>query len=530
MRSQEESRARRKSPGMPFLYRLSYILAVASVSGAIIASLFYPSMHVPATGLAFLGAVAASILASRKADRFKAAYERAWTENADARSARQAVGTRYRELRRLQENISGEVVDSVLGASGISGETRKMQARVDVFHEEFSGAAAAVSSIDSQLDIFSESVGLLASVTEESATVVEEISASIERISAESGARYEDANGLLTLARESRKAMATTRAVIVQITDGITDLRGFIEAIDNIAARTSILSMNAAVQAARAGSAGKGFAVVADEIRKLADAATANSINISKRLGELIQGISKAQEASAIASDILDTTERRVGRAADSFLEIMNGTRELTRGGREILDAVAALRQNSILLKDSVLTVVDASGDLDGRIVRLREKSETIRDEVRSIRDRAAEANGRTFLIAQSNIAQLKTGEGIACAAECTSTAVLILQHISWISRIRAVLDGKAEIPAESLADHTRCDLGKWFVEYGRKTISDPANYKTFATTHERVHALVREIVRLHECGEDVKAEILFDELKPVVDSMVDLIKRFVTG
>lgn len=67
--------------------------------------------------------------------------------------------------------------------------------------------------------------------------------------------------------------------------DGITVM------IDDITDRINLLSLNAAIEAARAGNHGKGFAVVADEIGKLAMATSENSKEISTQLKNMIQDI-----------------------------------------------------------------------------------------------------------------------------------------------------------------------------------------------------------------------------------------------
>ena len=70
-----------------------------------------------------------------------------------------------------------------------------------------------------------------------------------------------------------------------------------IEAINEIAEQTTLLSLNASIEAARAGEAGKGFAVVAQEIRKLAD----ESIRSAEEIAQ-IKGIT-AEEVIAVTEE-----------------------------------------------------------------------------------------------------------------------------------------------------------------------------------------------------------------------------------
>ena len=107
--------------------------------------------------------------------------------------------------------------------------------------------------------------------------------------------------------------MSQSAGVIREMGKRANEIGSIVDTIDLIAERTNLLSLNASIEAARAGDAGRGFAVVAEEIRNLADRsakATADIAAIIKALQEV------AQEAVAASNDGLQRRrpEQRPGR------------------------------------------------------------------------------------------------------------------------------------------------------------------------------------------------------------------------
>ncbi|MGB7213105.1 MAG: methyl-accepting chemotaxis protein [Gemmatimonadales bacterium] len=134
--------------------------------------------------------------------------------------------------------------------------------------------------------------------------------------------------------------VATTGRIVSELTAMSANIGSFAQTIAVIARQTHLLSLNAAIEAARAEGDGHGFSVVAEQVRTLAAQAGRSAREVGEVVGELQAGIASAERAmSSGGSQVQDIA--RVAREADEALL------DLTAGVRRSAERVAAAAEST---------------------------------------------------------------------------------------------------------------------------------------------------------------------------------------
>ena len=190
-----------------------------------------------------------------------------------------------------------------------------------------------------------------------------------------------------------RQQVQQTAKRIKRLGEGSQEIGEIVELIGDIADRTSILALNASIQAAMAGEAGKGFAVVAEEVERLADRST----KATKKIAGLIRSIqSDTNEATAAMEE---TTREVVGgsalanEAGQKLAEIEAVSNRLAELIQSILMASRQQSQGSDAVARSMTDISrvtqEAASGTQGAVTairRLSELAEELRDSLRGFK------------------------------------------------------------------------------------------------------------------------------------------------
>jgi methyl-accepting chemotaxis protein len=115
-----------------------------------------------------------------------------------------------------------------------------------------------------------------------------------------------------------------------KLEDHSDEIKNMVEIIKSIADETKLLSLNAAIEAARAGQSGMGFAVVAEEIKKLSDLSTEQVKKISVRIKEVRDDISETVRISSDEAEEITDSSTLTEQANEEFIKIVTSIDETT--------------------------------------------------------------------------------------------------------------------------------------------------------------------------------------------------------
>lgn len=256
---------------------------------------------------------------------------------------------------------------------------------IKIIIEDLHLASAELGDLSKELTTNSHS---LAEGTNEQAASIQETSATLEESSSMVHQTAQNTKEADVLAKQSKEAadkgdmeMKNMLEAMEELKRSSGEISKIIKVIDEIAFQTNILSLNAAVEAARAGDAGKGFAVVAEEVRNLAQrsaqAAKDTSVIIESNISLSERCLNVTEQVGGSLVEIKDNTHK----VSELLDEITTASQEQEIGIKQINQAIAqmenVLQSNASTAQQNAVSA-DQISDFSQTIVKIKQAMQNI--------------------------------------------------------------------------------------------------------------------------------------------------------
>ena len=313
---------------------------------------------------------------------------------------KQALRSMVQQIREKSENIhqaSGQLEENATATSG----------NVDSIETAVNEIATGATNQATETQRATEDVVMMGTMIEDTSTQVENLnSTAVEMSNASASAR----DALEELNHINEKAIESIEVIYQQThttNESALKIKDVTELIASIAEETNLLSLNASIEAARAGDAGKGFAVVASQIQKLAEQSNASTKKIDDIIHMLLTDSENAVHTMEEVREVMHQQSEKVEQTKQVFGSVNQGidqsisgmeaisehTRQLDHARENIVDTVqnlsAIAQENAASTEETNAVVMEIGGvmqQISGNVQGLRRIADILEKNVETFK------------------------------------------------------------------------------------------------------------------------------------------------
>ncbi|MCI6172272.1 MAG: methyl-accepting chemotaxis protein [Selenomonas bovis] len=271
------------------------------------------------------------------------------------------LGNSIAELRDVLKQLvdhMGETTQSLRAeANRLEEVSAETQQGVDVMRQASAVISEGAAQQAKDTESASESIEVMGGLITQTNGEAQQLGKQADEMRGASGEAGTAIDALKGVSDRVSEVVQDVEQMMTQTNESAGQIREASDLISGIADQTSLLSLNASIEAARAGAAGRGFAVVAEEIRKLADQSDEASRRIRETIENLLSDFAGVVRSMQQMREVIDQQNSHIRSTETTVKDVVDGLGRTAQGIGTILGEMERLEA--------------ARGDVDGVIASL---------------------------------------------------------------------------------------------------------------------------------------------------------------
>jgi methyl-accepting chemotaxis protein len=272
--------------------------------------------------------------------------------------------------------VAGQTQSSV---TEMRSSTQSISGQINSLEEQLNSSTRSIEEVNKRLTSLNQRTQSQRQSVDSSSESMRSMIGSLEEVTKLTAGSKEQATEMVRSAERGRDQFESSSELVQQLSEYVESVRGMTDTVQNIAEQTNLLAMNAAIEAAHAGEHGKGFAVVAEEIRKLSEASSNSSSEITDTLEKMVQRILEANRATGETRTAFDEIDRSVKSVSEQLEGINQQLSELQDEANAVLGSVDELRR--------------LAGEIEQDTGEIEQHAQTLKDGVQKVKDVSSEVS-----------------------------------------------------------------------------------------------------------------------------------------